>query len=145
MCDQECPRQVGVEHQVPLGRRDVGSTRRSQQAGVVDKHVDVAELVDRAAHHRGDGGRPSHVDALRSCDPAGASYPARGRPCRRPVDVAHDDPTTLGRQALGDGTTDPAPGPGHDGGPTHEASGHVALLLLDRHGHGLLVNPTPSR
>src|SRR5439155_15690670 len=64
--DEERAAQVRVEHEVPVGPRDIGRLLAHVAAGVVDEDVDLAERLVRGVRHLPDAGFIVHIQRQRN-------------------------------------------------------------------------------
>ena len=119
--------EVDVHHQVPVLLGHLEEQVVAGDAGVVDQHVDPAELVDHALHGGLGGGRVDDVaaDAHRA-GTVGELEPAGSLLSGGLVEVEDRDGGALAREALRDAEADASRCSGDDGDTavvaTHEDS-----------------------
>jgi hypothetical protein len=125
--ETERRREVDGEDLVPLLDREVLDRRDELDAGVVDQDVHRAERLLGVGDHAGDLGWLGHVgggvpglDLEVGLDPGALGLDVLGF-----AEAVDGDVRPLRGQGPGDGETDPAGGPGDDGGLRGE--GHDAL------------------
>ena len=117
---QERPRQVGIDHEVPLLGADLGRCRRAQDARVVDQDVDPAEAVRGRRHEGRDVVRPGDVDMDRQRLAPGRLDRGDRLARRRVVQIGDHHRRAVGGEPFRDRAADAASGPGHDRHPTIE-------------------------
>ena len=116
--------EIDRDHLVPVVRRIIGDRQRhAGNAGIVDQHVEPAEILDRVRHHALDLGAARHV--ARPRDQAGDFFGKRIK--RGGVDVADKD----ARAARGKGAREFAADAGSTGSD-QDPLRHCFLLLACR-------------
>jgi hypothetical protein len=120
--------QVDVDLLVPAILQHVQERRRGLDAGVVDQHIDGAELLDGALHHGIHRGRIGHVgldgDGPRT---AGGQLAGQRLGFGFEAEVVHHHIGPSRAKGLGNGVPDPAARPRDDG--------DLALQLFRHRGH----------
>ena len=112
---EESALEIHVEHQIPVALAHLEQRHARIHAGVVDEHVDAAELADDLRDHRlrarglrdvalDERGAPASATNLLGNLLGGAAI----------VEVVHADVGALARERQGDGTADSLLGAGHE-------------------------------
>src|SRR5690606_1535637 len=118
-------------HVVGLGQRVRGDrTDREGEGvgGVVDDHVDSAELLDGGADEPCDGVEVAHVGGYRQRGAAGPADGGGRLVARVGLAARHHDPGTDGGETLGHRPADPPAAPGDPGHPVRQVEGSQQVV-----------------